>query len=494
MNRVTSRSSATAHSAMLRRRATPARWLLRSARIRLIAWQLVVVLVALLASTLVTREFLLARMDDRIDREIRQEVAELRALATTGVDPQTGEPFRDARRLMRFDLQRNSPDRNETLFSLINGAPDSRITVDPPIRLDLDPQAVATFAKSTDARIAEMGSSRGKVRYAAVPVSVDGSTDKGVFVIAIFRDLERREVDVAVLALAVSGLVALVLAAGVAWVVAGRVLGPIRTVRQTADGITHTDMSKRIAVVGTDEVAELADTFNRMLDRLDEAFETQRQFVDDAGHELRTPITIIRGHLELMGDTPTDRTETLTVVNDELTRMSRMVDDLLDLAKSGQPDFLHLEDLDLGELTDEILVKCTALGDRHWSMPERGGGFITADRERLTQAILQLAQNAVEHTTIGDRIEVGSRADGATAELWVADTGPGVDPADRERVFERFARGGSEPRRSGGAGLGLSIVHSVAAAHGGTVELADTEKGATFRLTIPRSAAQKESP
>jgi two-component system OmpR family sensor kinase len=466
--------------------------LLRSARVRLIAWQLVLVLVALVASTLVTREFLLARMDDRIDREIRQEVAELRALATTGVDPLTGEPFRNVGRLMRFNLQRNIPDRNETMLSLLNGHPDSRVTVEPPSRLDLDSRAVAAFAGSTDAGLRVMETDQGLVRYAAVPVSLENSTEQGVFVIAIFRDLERREVDEVVLVLALSGALALALAAGVAWIVAGRVLAPVRMVRQAADSITHTDMSQRIAVVGTDEVAELADTFNRMLDRLDEAFATQRQFVDDAGHELRTPITIIRGHLEVMGDTATDRASSLAVVNDELARMSRMVDDLLDLAKAGQPDFLRLETFDLGDLTDEIFLKCVALGERRWSMPERGDGVMVADRERVTQAVLQLAQNAVQHTAEGDEIAVASRAEQRQVQLWIADTGPGVDPADRERIFDRFARGSDRPRPSDGAGLGLSIVHSIATSHGGTVDLDPTERGATFRLTFPRAATRKE--
>jgi len=245
-------------------------------------------------------------MDERIDREILQEVAELTALANEGTDPLTGQNFRDVGRLMRFNLQRNIPDRNETMFSLLNDRPDSRISVDPPLRLDLETGLVATFAQSADPGLSDVETSLGTVRYSAVPVSVDGGSDRGVFVIAIFRDLEREEVDAVTLVLAGAGLLGLALAAGAAWSVAGRVLAPVRLVRQTAESITHTDLSKRITVAGTDEVAELADTFNRMLDRLDEAFATQRQFVDDAGHELRTPITIIRGQLELMGDTPTD--------------------------------------------------------------------------------------------------------------------------------------------------------------------------------------------
>ncbi len=124
-------------------------------------------------------------------------------------------------------------------------------------------------------------------------------------------------------------------AAGMAyWLVAGRVLAPLRLVRQAAERIGgSSDLSRRLEVRGTDDVAALAATFNVMLDRLEAAFATQRRFVDDAGHELRTPLTVIRGHLELMGDDPRERAETRELLLDELDRMSRIVEDLLVLAR-----------------------------------------------------------------------------------------------------------------------------------------------------------------
>lgn len=457
----------------------------RSARVRLLAWQLALVLAALVASTLVTRQFLLARMDDRIDRELRQEVDELRTLADTGIDPVTGRAFADTRRLMRFNLQRNIPDRNETMFALVDGAPDARVSVEPPGRLDLDTDVVSTLAASTDAGLRTIRTSWGDVRYAAVPVTVDQEGPAGVFVVAIFRDLERREVDAVVLVLAVSGAIALALAAAAAWVVAGRVLSPVRAVRRTAESITHTDLSRRIDVRGTDEIAELASTFNRMLERLDGAFAIQRQFVDDAGHELRTPITVVRGHLELIGPVTDEQSQALAIAHDELDRMARMVDDLLDLAKSDQPDFLRLGEVEVGDLTDEIFTKAEALGDRRWSMPRRANGSVTADRERVTQAVLQLAQNAVQHTEKGDLIEISSDPHRGGVSWTVQDDGPGVSEADAQRIFHRFARGGDGARRGPGVGLGLAIVAEIARAHGGRVELVPSSTGACFRLTVP---------
>jgi signal transduction histidine kinase len=285
--------------------------------------------------------------------------------------------------------------------------------------------------------------------------------------------------------LVIIGAITLAMAAGACWLVTGRVLAPIRQLRTTAERISDTDLRGRIDVVGNDDVAQLARTFNTMLDRLEDAFTSQREFVDNAGHELRTPITVIRGHLELMGDDPRDRSETKALVLDELARMNRMVDDLLVLAKSDRPGFLELGEVNLTELVVEVVAKARPLADRAWRVAATADSTIVADGQRLTQALMQLVSNAVRHTKTGDRIEVGSHldADGIVL-LWVADSGPGVPPEDRERIFERFARG-NDQRRTEGAGLGLAIVRSIARAHHGDVRLASSGPGARFELTLP---------
>ncbi len=230
-----------------------------------------------------------------------------------------------------------------------------------------------------------------------------------------------------------------------------------------------------------------------MLDRLEAAFATQKAFVSDAGHELRTPITIVRGHLELLGDDPDERRETIALVTDELDRMARFVEDLLLLARAEQGDFLHPGPIDLDVLTDEVFAKARALADRDWRLSGAGTGRLTGDRQRLTQAVVQLAQNAVQHTGPADRIALGSALDRGEARLWVADSGPGIAPADRERIFDRFHRAGNGHRRSDGAGLGLAIVRAIAEAHGGRVELDSREgAGSTFTLVIPAEPPLQE--
>lgn len=285
--------------------------------------------------------------------------------------------------------------------------------------------------------------------------------------------------------LALSG-VALLMTTGIGWAVAGRILAPVRLVRTTAAELTEQDLTRRIPVEGRDDIAALAETFNAMLDRLERAFAAQRVFVDDAGHELRTPITIVRGHLELMGDDPADREETVRLVTDELDRMSRIVEDLLLLAGAERPDFVRPEPVQLAELTADVFVKVRTLGDREWQLDGVADLEVRLDEQRMTQAMVQLAQNAVQHTVPGQRIRIGSRAEADRVELYVADHGPGIPPEDAEVIFERFRRGTSRRgTRTSGAGLGLAIVRAIAEGHHGRVELRRTEGGgATFVLTL----------
>jgi signal transduction histidine kinase len=497
-----------------------------SARLRILGWQLLLVALALAGSVLAAREVLLARTDERVDQGLAKEVSELRRFVDKSVDPTTRRSqFPDVRALLEAHLERAIPDRNQTMLALVDGVPTYRSAETPPYRLDLDPAAVRAFVSSAASgrpSYGWVGTPAGKTRYVAVPVSTQGRPEHGIFVSAVFVDRERAEVNEVARVLGVVGFGALAVAGAAGWMVAGRVLAPVRIVRRTAQAITETDLSRRIPLGrrgsprgahgtgpgeragrggragrvgrvgqagrgrrgdradrgGRDEITELARTFNGMLDRLEDAFATQRAFVDDAGHELRTPITIIRGHLELLGDDAHERAETVALVLDELDRMSRMVDDLLMLAKAERPDFLRREPVDLAAFTEDLFVKVRALAPRAWRLDAVGRGWLLADRQRLTQALVQLAQNATQHTGPGDLIRIGSTVDGRCARFWVADSGPGVAPADRTRIFERFARGAhTRPAAApggaggGGAGLGLAIVRAIVTAHGGTVRV-----------------------
>lgn len=452
---------------------------------RIVGWLVGLVAVALGASILLTHLIGLQRLNERVDRNLMQEVAEFRALAENGIDPVTGNPFTDVRALLRTSIERNVVDRNETIFAIVNGRPYARSAQESGLRLDDQPQVVSELAAARQPRLDTLETERGTVRYGIVPVTVGGSADRGALAVAVFVDVERGEIDRTTLTSALVGFGTLSLAAAAALLVAGRVLRPVRLVRLAAQDISETDLTRRIPVRGTDDVAELASTFNQMLARLETAFVTQRQFLNDASHELRTPITIVQGHLELLDSDPKSRAESMAIVMDELDRMQRMVDDLLTLAKSDRPNFLQLSEVDLEPFTDEVLDKARTLAPRTWLLDRRAEGAVLLDRQRVTQALLQLAQNAAQHTTDQQEIHLGTRIRGDELHLWVRDTGVGVAPADRERIFDRFARG-SGPSGGSGSGLGLAIVKAIAASHGGDVVLVEPSAGgAEFRMELP---------
>jgi len=241
-------------------------------------------------------------------------------------------------------------------------------------------------------------------------------------------------------------------------------------------------------VSGADDVSALARTFNAMLDRLEGAFTAQRSFLDDAGHELRTPITVVRGNIELLDSRDPEEVEDVrTLVLDELDRMARLVDELTLLAKAQRPDFVRPGPVDLGSFIDDLEGRLPPLGARRWLVDERAETVVTADRQRLTQAVLQLASNAAKATVEGAEIAVGSRVDTSRREVqvWVRDSGAGVAPDEQARIFERFARGSSADAVEG-SGLGLAIVSAIAEAHGGTVRLDSmVGRGSTFTLVLP---------
>lgn len=466
------------------------RWGIRH---RVVVAYLALLIGALAVSIVVTRQSLLNRVDTEIDAQLAQEVEELRKLAG-GVNPGTGEPFgTDARSIFEYFLARNVPGDHEAFYTFVDGQPLLYSFQAPRGPVD-DPAVVAAWAEVREPTTGTFRSSDGTVRFLAVPL-LDGTDATNVFVVAFFPDADRDEVLRAVRVATVAGLVVVVLTGMFAWSIAGRALRPVRDLTVTARGISDTDLSGRIPVSGNDELAELGETFNAMIDRLERGFAGQRQFLDDVAHELRTPITIVQGHLELMSDDPGERAETLAIVHDELDRMNRYVNDLLLLAKAETTEFLRPEPVDLGELALSLHQKAQGLGERDWvvdAAPAPGAVAVVADPGRLTQAVLNLAGNAVQHTGPGDTVAIGIEVVGPAgaptgARLWVRDTGTGLEPGLADRLFDRRVRGAaSRANRSDGLGLGLSIVAAIARAHGGSVAAVDDPGGgARFTIDIP---------
>jgi two-component system, OmpR family, sensor kinase len=455
-----------------------------SVRVRLLGWYVVLLGISLIAALFLQRTFLLAQAQTDTELALDQEFEEFEQLAG-GIDPNTGEPFGgDISAIFDTFLARNVPLEGEGLLTFLNGGIYK--TDFTGARIAELPIAVPWASLTESSRGVGYDDTLGEIRYLAVPIGV-GQPESGVFVVSVMMESRLAAVDNVIrLGAIVYGSIFL-FASALAWVAAGRILQPLTDLTDTAMQISDTDLSGRIEVEGDDEIAELGHTFNSMLDRLDDAFASQRRFIDDAGHELRTPITVIRGNLEVMGDEPEERAATISLVTDELDRMSRIVDDLLDLAKAEQPDFVQRAPVDLGELTNDLVLKAAALDDRDWVVESVDHVVVEADRHRLNQAMMNLIRNAVEHSPAGTRVRIGSRLDWrGNVHLWVRDEGAPIAPEDRDRIFERFARVESGRRKTEGAGLGLAIVSAIATAHGGKVTLDSPEDGGNvFTISFP---------
>jgi signal transduction histidine kinase len=472
-----------------------ARRALTGLRARLLTRYVLLLGLTLLTSIMIVQQVLLTRVDVRIDERLIHEVQEVQAIAAM-TDPATGEPYGlHVRRMFHDFLPTDPPEPAETDLTFVDGEPHMREVGDPKVAPPFEFADAVTLAFGTvDDRVrGAITTATGTYEYIAAPI--DGGGDhQGVYAVALSRAAELDEVSRAVAAASGVALIALLVGSVLAWRLATRVVRPVAAVTDTARTISETDLSQRIPVHGDDEIARLAATFNGVLDRLESAFVAQRAFLDDAGHELRTPITIVTGQLELLEDDPSRRQEALALVMDELDRMTRIVNDLLLLAKAQRADFLRLDTVDVAALTDEVVAKVSALGDRRWEREVVGCGVIVGDRQRLTEALMQLADNAVKHTRPGAGVAIGSSVTSGTARFWVRDEGAGIPLAEQERIFERFSRG-SDGRRGEGSGLGLAIVRAIVEAHHGSVSVLSTPgEGATFTVTVPVDQPVVEAP
>lgn len=465
----------------------PGRHPLRSIRARLLGRMLVLVGLTLASLTGAESFIFTARLNERVDRELAHDIEAFRSFATEtagGPGPAPG----GVRALFVSYLEGYIPEHGQTLITLVDGDPYRRSAEEPPTRLDTDRTLMDRAAAVRSPSYGDAHSSAGSVRFVAVPVAVAGDSGRGVLVIATFTQQERDNINESIRTQIYLGLGAMLLSACVGWIFASRIVAPLRVLRNTARSIHESDITRRIPVQDRDEIGQLAGTFNDMLDRLDDAFTTKRQFMNDVGHELRTPITIVLSQLETIPDDPASRAQTVAVITDELHRMHRMAEELLMLAKARRPDALRPEDLSLSELIEEVYVKAAALAERRWLLDfveNPHHDTLHADRQLLTQAMIQLAQNAAQHTEEHARIWIGGRVGADMVELWVKDTGHGIPLADQQRIFERFARA-EESRGRTGAGLGLAIVKAIAEAHHGQIHVdSSLGHGATFTLRIP---------
>lgn len=473
-------------------------WFRRSLRVRVPATVVSVFAISLAVAVFVGYELLL--QDGRRDADVvlaREEERFARSLTElleeVELDQPDLEPDAALRRAVRRYLQLNpSTDSYLTIVTFRDGTQLAAANGPPELELLLDDGGIPQGALN---RRETLSTPVGEIRTTSVPVAIDGERVARLAVVIPLAPVRTEALEAA-------GLIAV--AAGLALLVGGALLGvslwrslaPLGALADAARGTEPGSLGARVEAPATDdEVGVLSREFNRMLERLERASAQQHEFMATVGHELRTPITIARGHLELLrtsDPSDADHDDTVAIVSDELTRMSRLVEDLMAIARAEMTDFVRPRRMDLVAWFEdlELRVAGTDAGRATRIVPPPPVE-VTVDPDRLAQAVLNLVDNAHLHTPDGTSVRVYAEKQGSWLILAVDDDGTGIAPEVVNDVFAPFVTAGTAP---GSLGLGLAVVRAVVEAHGGRVTVTSSPTGSSFRLWLPlQDAASNEA-
>jgi two-component system OmpR family sensor kinase len=444
--------------------------------------------------------FLIERGDalSALDAHLGNRVAAAKSIVLGPANPDdataTPVPFTSASSAARAVIAGIVPDTGESTFAVVDGKTSFVPGVRTTVRLEKEPGLASRVSSETAGGQVVLGSvttATGVYRYIAAPITVAGDKTKAVFVMGASVDQALAGVYSQARTFAVVSLITFLVVVVLGWFISGRLLWPIVLLTRTAERITSRNRDERVPARGNDDLSRLGRVVNSMLDRLDAELERQRQLLDDVRHELNTPLTIVRGHLELVDVNDPERVQATKALGlDELSRMTDLVSDLTRLAES-EDSALNIEEVDVAILTRAVHLKATALPGHAWAIGQVTEGRAPMDRLKITEAWLQLLENAGKYAPPASTITMGSTASEAGWRLWVVDEGPGVPEDARERIFERFGRVASH-RGIRGSGLGLPIVRAIARAHGGDVTLETAGPGSRFVITIPNERLDAE--
>jgi two-component system OmpR family sensor kinase len=471
-------------------------------RWRLAAWVTAVVLVCTGITFVAVYRGTGVQLRNQIDREVAGDAADLARNLTISAGPSPREVAESAARYISSQPFSAS---STLLFAIVPGVGTS--TNRPELFAGAKPDSGETVAQQaaenrlsthlltagtgyTTLTLPDVGDLRLLKRVAVIP----GGLRVTVGVAEPLAPVAHAEGGVAQ-AFILAGILALAGALLASYLIGTRVSLPLRRMASLAARVDAGDLHPRIHDAGAagDEVRVLADAFNHMLDRLTDAFAGQQAFIADASHELRTPLTVIRGQLEVLAAQANPSGEEVRrvegLVQSEIARITRLVDDLLLLVKTDQTQSLRIEPIDLPAYVRELWAGTTLLARRRFELGPVPEGVLAADPDRLTQALRNLVSNAIEHTAAERglvRMRIEASAQGRIKFL-LEDDGPGIPPAERERVFDRFNRiDAARDRASGGTGLGLAIVRAIAEAHEGSATAGESsEGGASMALELP---------
>lgn len=450
-----------------------------SARWRIVGWIVVTTALTLLAVTVTMRSVMSGQIAEAANAGITQEIQEFRTFAAEGLDPQTAKPFTSMDELMERYVARQQPVAGEAIIGeagqqvyTAQGALDQagdRLAADHALlqRIVQDPQSSGVY-----------DTSHGPVRWAKAEATGEGTavadpSTEAHLVVAHFTGAAQEQADrhtVLLLAIAAGGLA---LTAGIAWLVARHIMRPIRAVRETAEQITAQDLSARIPVHGRDDLAQLAETVNAMLDRVEGSHLAQRHFIAEARAHLSEPqhrLAVAVRELAREELSTTKRSHMAAQAQDLIGQMGQCLADLEILAQSTNPGFVAPQWVSVGEVTAQIAAQASGsdlLAGRHLAIEATSATKAWLDPARITDALRQLIGNAVRFTGPGDTIHLGSAVTGGAASFWVQDHGAGLEAEQARSLLESYRTQGAD-RGQPGMGLGLAVVKAVAEAHRGS--------------------------
>ncbi len=468
----------------------------RGIRLRLVLAISAVSVAAVAASFFALHETTAANLRSRIDRELNEQYVEFQqralsngkvrdaaALRSTGERFVAGQRYHPEARIYLISPQGLPPVTNQE--RIVNeelaesGSGDS----------ENGEAGAGGIVSAKDGLTTISTDETGKLRVLTEPI-VTGGARIGTFRVAdpltsvdqALQSLRNRFIAV--------GLGALVLSVIIAIWLANLITRPLRRMAAVASAVDSGDLSHRIDYRGDDEVGVLAEAFNHMLDRLEEGFRLQRDFVSDASHELRSPLTVLRGRIEQLADRAGDR-EAIAAEADELMRevrrMERLTDDMLTLAKAERGGLVQRRRVPIDDFVEDFRRDLPLLGPRHYSVESSVHGDLEADPDRIAQVLRNLVTNAVRHTSEDGHIEITIASENGTTVFAVSDDGTGIEPDQLGRIFDRFHRTDEgRSRAEGGSGLGLAIARAIVEAHGGSIAAeSQPGDGATIRFSIP---------
>jgi heavy metal sensor kinase len=471
------------------------RWIPRGIRLRLVLAISAVSVAAVAASFFALHATTAANLRSRIDRELNEQYAEFQQRVSSSgkvTDPASlgavsrrfvaGQRYHPEARIYLVTPQGLPPVTNQTRIVDEELAEDRSGT-------ESGEADEGGIVAAGDGLTTISTDETGKLRVLTQPVIVGGRR-VGTFRVAdpltsvdqALASLRNRFIAV--------GLGALLLSVVIAIWLANLITRPLRRMAAVASAVDSGDLSHRIDYSGDDEVGVLADSFNHMMDRLEEGFRLQRDFVSDASHELRSPLTVLRGRIEQLADHSGDReaveTEAAELMR-EVRRMERLTEDMLTLAKAERGGLVQRRRMPIDDFVEDLRRDLPLLGSRHYNVESSLHGELEADPDRLAQVLRNLVTNAVSHTGQNGHIDISIGSENGSAVFAVSDDGPGIEPDQLARIFDRFHRTDEgRSRAEGGSGLGLAIARAIVEAHGGTISASSAPgDGATIAFRIP---------